>query len=127
MASLSISTQNIKTSINKFQQTVSYTESKCFEYSLGYSGIQLADWFKDEVYRLPLTFNEQSKSKYFHFFSQYGDHVMTQCNIGGLLKQTVTTNSLYAKQNTLDKIQQEAKITFFITIDQSYSKEHEVE
>ena len=127
MASLSLSNQNIKTSINKFQQTVSYTESKCFEYSLGYSGIQLADWFKDEVYRLPIQYNEQAKSKYFHFFSQYGDHVMTQCNIGGLLKQTVTTNSLYAKTSTLDKITNEAKLTFLITIDESYSKEHQVD
>ena len=103
--------------MKKFSQTASYSETKCFQYSLGYSDIELADWFMDEIYRLPVEFNAKSKSKYFHFFSLYGDHVMTQCNIGGLLRQTITNNSEYSKTNNLNKVNEQAKATFYVSVD----------
>ncbi len=52
---------------------------------------------------------------------------MTQCNIGGLLRQKITTNSEYSKTNNLNKVNEQAKATFYVSVDQSYSKQQEVE
>ena len=125
--SLSSSTQHIKESMKKFESTVSYTETKCFQYSLGYTGAELADWFLDEVYRLPFEYNANNKHLFEHFFTLYGDHVMTQCNIGGILRQTVSTSSAYAKTNNQLKITEQAKATFYVTVDQSMTIDHSVE
>jgi hypothetical protein len=60
--SLSLSLQNMKENIKKYSTSCSYTEAKCFQYSMGYGGTTLGSWFTKGVAALPSEYNEITKS-----------------------------------------------------------------
>lgn len=73
-------------SIEKYEKSVSYSEATCWNYNLRFLKGKLSSWFVDEVAELPDVLTEENKQSFFEFFDNFGDHIFTRCNIGGLLR-----------------------------------------